>query len=436
VSVIVLLSLLGQPLAPALANAPQRQVERASAGVTIAGQASAQASSSAPTTTAARAASSSALPGIRVYTQWNVNCASPQFQPIEPFYTNEGYGSYANETKEWYICSTGATVHVELYGEAQGYGGNVVYSWLRCYSGACTAFPRIDPPVVKTIYPGINCNHVLKEFRGSVYLPPGKYQMRVTAGANAYFPPFCALHPYYRIRMSLSAPPLSAERCYAAEDPCEANYTQGQAGHPVNTRSGNFTHQEVDLSIPTRGLPLEFERSYNALDTTAGPLGRGWTHSYNMRLVASTYAVTLVAPRGSRLPFYRKFDGTFAPGPGVRSTLVRNPDGTYRLTRGDQVIRNFDADGRLVALDDGRGNVTTLGYTNGNLTTITTPDGRALTLAYDESGRITQLSDPLGRTVAYSYSGNTLTGVVDRAGQAHAYTYRCDGLSSGAGCSS
>ena len=196
---------------------------------------------------------------------------------------------------------------------------------------------------------------------------------------------------------------IPPDRTLAPEDSCLANNPQGFAGHPVNTRTGNFTHQEVDVTIPTRGLPLTFERSYNSLDTYAGPLGHGWTHNYNMHLEVVSDTVTLMAPRGSRLTFNDNGDDTFIPWPGLRATLVRNPDDTYTLTRGDQIVYTFDATGRLASLADSNGNTTTLTYTGDNLTTITGPAGRSLALAYDGQGRITQLTDPLGRVVSYAY---------------------------------
>jgi len=53
-------------------------------------------------------------------------------------------------------------------------------------------------------------------------------------------------------------------------------------GDPVNLVTGNFYHNEQDLSIPGRGgLPFVFERTYNSQDPEDSPLGYGWTHSFN-----------------------------------------------------------------------------------------------------------------------------------------------------------
>ncbi|MFA7061997.1 MAG: DUF6531 domain-containing protein, partial [Pedobacter sp.] len=54
------------------------------------------------------------------------------------------------------------------------------------------------------------------------------------------------------------------------------------AGDPVNMLTGNMYHTERDISIKGRGgLPIIFERSYNSRLPVDGPMGFGWTHSFN-----------------------------------------------------------------------------------------------------------------------------------------------------------
>src|SRR5688500_16609392 len=53
-------------------------------------------------------------------------------------------------------------------------------------------------------------------------------------------------------------------------------------GDPVNMLTGNLYHNERDISLKSRGgLPIVFERSYNSRAPKDGPLGYGWTHSFN-----------------------------------------------------------------------------------------------------------------------------------------------------------
>lgn len=55
-------------------------------------------------------------------------------------------------------------------------------------------------------------------------------------------------------------------------------------GDAINVTNGNMYISVADLFIPGRGMPLSFGRTYNSRDTYSGPLGYGWTHSYNIRL--------------------------------------------------------------------------------------------------------------------------------------------------------
>ena len=53
--------------------------------------------------------------------------------------------------------------------------------------------------------------------------------------------------------------------------PCDA---EARAGERV----------EVELILPSKGLPIVFNRFYNSQDPLDGPLGYGWTHNYNTTL--------------------------------------------------------------------------------------------------------------------------------------------------------
>nr|VFK63874.1 MAG: hypothetical protein BECKTC1821F_GA0114240_110810 [Candidatus Kentron sp. TC] len=52
-------------------------------------------------------------------------------------------------------------------------------------------------------------------------------------------------------------------------------------------------HDETDITIRGRGLDYTLTRTYNSApvkpDTIGKPFGFGWTHSYNMRLIANDY---------------------------------------------------------------------------------------------------------------------------------------------------
>jgi RHS repeat-associated protein len=194
---------------------------------------------------------------------------------------------------------------------------------------------------------------------------------------------------------------------------------------PVNLATGNYTYQHTDIAIAGKGLPLTVARSYNAQDAYSGPLGTGWTHAYNVRLLFSDTSVAVVNEEGHQDLYVLQPDSTYAGPPGVFDQLWRNLNGTYDLQRRtDKTVYHFSSSGVLLTIADRNGNTTALAYSGSNLTTVTDPSGRTLTFTYDGSNRITSVTDPLGRATAYTYDGNgDLVSVADPAGQTTSYTY-------------
>ena len=195
-------------------------------------------------------------------------------------------------------------------------------------------------------------------------------------------------------------------------------------GEPVNTATGNYYYQHTDLMIPGRGMPLVFQRNYNALDTYSGPLGANWTHSYNVAMTTTTTSAIIKWGDGHGETFTLS-GGTYVPQPGVFSTLIKNADGTFVLTRKDQSRFNFSLSGKLTSIQDKNGNTVTLIYNgNGNLTQITDTVGRNLTLSYDGSNRVTRITDPISRVVSFQYDvNNNLVQTTDPAGGITTFAY-------------
>jgi hypothetical protein len=91
--------------------------------------------------------------------------------------------------------------------------------------------------------------------------------------------------------------------------PCGSN-----EGEPVECSSGNFWHTFAGLSIPGRGKALDFTFTYNA-DAAGedGPLGFGWTHSYNLRVTTSGSTATVHQENGAQVPFTQSGSTWTAP---------------------------------------------------------------------------------------------------------------------------
>lgn len=184
---------------------------------------------------------------------------------------------------------------------------------------------------------------------------------------------------------------------------------------PVNTATGAYYTSHTDLRVPSKGLAFTFTRFYNSPDPYSGPLGVGWTHSYNSSLTenAGNGMVTIKQGDGGTVAFAPAGAGTYKPSTaGLFDTLQKNGDGSFTLTRKDQTEFHFSALGRLVSIVDRNGNTHTLAYDgSGNLRTVTDSAGRVFTFTYDGSHRLISVTDPMGRVVQYAYdaAGNLIS---------------------------
>jgi RHS repeat-associated protein len=220
----------------------------------------------------------------------------------------------------------------------------------------------------------------------------------------------------------------------AAENPSGGNAAeprlcpaQGSYGLPCNTASGSFSHTFTDFVIPGRGLALNFARTYSSVFAGVnGPLGFGWTGTYNMALTTdpSSGDVTVHQENGAQVTFTPGSGGGYTAPPRVTATLVKNGDGSFTFTRNAQQTFSFSAAGRLTKETDLNGYTTTLVYDGaGQLATVTDPAGRSLTFTYS-GGHIVGIKDPAGRTVSFTYDANgNLASATDVNGGITKFTY-------------
>jgi RHS repeat-associated protein len=208
--------------------------------------------------------------------------------------------------------------------------------------------------------------------------------------------------------------------CQYGHQKCPVNFEH----EPVNTAIGNYVSTTTDLSLPGRGISLDFARTYNSLDTSSGVLGVGWRHVYEARLVINPDGtVRFFTEDGAQLLFGPDGQGGFTAPMGVLSELAPIGGG-YEITRHDQVRYRFDTAGTLTAIVDRNANELTFSYTAGKLIQITDTVGRTITLGYDANERLASLSGPPNRSVSYTYdpSGRLAT-VTDASGGVWEYGY-------------
>jgi RHS repeat-associated protein len=219
-----------------------------------------------------------------------------------------------------------------------------------------------------------------------------------------------------------STPPLS----FLGPPGTPTNPT-GMVAEPVNTATGNYYTCHRDLRVPGKGFAFDFTRCYNAQDTYSGPMGAGWTHSYNVFLTEDPNGtVTIKEGTGAGVSFTPTIAGSYSPATtGLFDSLRKNPDGSLTLTRKNQVVLKFSPFGKLLSIIDRNGNTQTLAYDGlGNLTLVTDTSGRNFSLAYDGSNHLVSMTDPIGGVVRYAYdaSGN-LNSYQDAIGGVTQYTY-------------
>ena len=204
------------------------------------------------------------------------------------------------------------------------------------------------------------------------------------------------------------------------------------SGDPVNLVSGNMYHPERDLVLKGRGgFDFVFERTYNSNIRKDGPLGYGWTHSYQHRLNFfdttgnnKTDQVIWQDGSGASNSFDVKSNSSgginkgiaFENQPGLNVIAKRESSGEYSIQEKNGLKYFFeDVNGkpekmaRLLRVVDRNGNSFTLTYDDGNLDSVRDDLDRSLTFHYDDADQhITRVVDWSGRSFRYSYNNNDL----------------------------
>jgi YD repeat-containing protein len=196
-------------------------------------------------------------------------------------------------------------------------------------------------------------------------------------------------------------------------------------GSVANLASGNFYHSQEILSSKS----ITFTISYNSLDTTKGPLGRGWTHTFNINISEYYGRLVLAESDGRRVYFNDNGDSTYSPevSSGRYATITKNIDDSYTLTEKSGVTYGFDSTGKIASITDRNNNTISLTYTGNNLTKITDAYGRETVLVYDANDRIESITDPADRATTFAYDLDFLITVTDPLSGIWRYTYDIDG---------
>ena len=202
----------------------------------------------------------------------------------------------------------------------------------------------------------------------------------------------------------------------------------GIFAEPVNTATGNYYTSHRDLFVAGKKFGFNFTRFYNSRDSYSGPLGAGWTFSYNIFLTENTGSgiVTIKQADGGNISFSPAAGGLYTPlTTGLFDELRKNGNGSFTLTRKNQSVLQFSPSGKLLTLADKDGNTQILTYNvAGRLTSVADTSGRLFQFGYDGSGHLISVTDPIGRILQYSYDvrGNLIS-YRDASGGLMLYSY-------------
>jgi RHS repeat-associated protein len=192
-------------------------------------------------------------------------------------------------------------------------------------------------------------------------------------------------------------------------------------GGMVNAANGNLVLTSDDMSFDVKGFSISFTRTYNSfLYSQLGPLGYGWTHSYNIYATAQQYGdVVITEGCGSKHLFIKEPNGYYQTPPGMSGRLTGTiAGGNLALWSPDGTKTSFDTSGKISGVVDKNGNSLQFVYQSGKLVNITDSSGLYMRFEYDTSNRIVRIYNVFGESVNYYYSTYTpITGCLREVGR-------------------
>ncbi len=176
---------------------------------------------------------------------------------------------------------------------------------------------------------------------------------------------------------------------------------------PVLLHSGEYVQQVTELTLPTPGMPVRFQRTYLGRAGFFGELGWRWTHNFAERLLpwndGTSDGLTHVDEEG-RKRFFRAEGGGYRAPAGTDDRLQPVEGGGWLLTGREGLTTRFDARGRPVERRERHGAVIRYEYgRDGLLAAIIDPLGRRLGFERRGDGLVTAMIGPAGRRTSFRY---------------------------------
>lgn len=205
-------------------------------------------------------------------------------------------------------------------------------------------------------------------------------------------------------------------------------------GKPVSPSTGKEQFSYTDL-ILDGVMDIRVVRRYDNQSRYDSPLGYGWAFTYDRRLFKYTDGSVVVRTGCGVRHKYLKVGGSYQSSTGRRTRLVENGNGTFTVVYPSGRKDQYDALGRLVAIEDSWGNRLEMSYDSRGRLPIRGSSPYALdpatpaVVAYDY--RLVKVEERLadgaltGRNVTVTYNDTTgrVTGVVASDGRSVSYVH-------------
>ncbi len=287
-------------------------------------------------------------------------------------------------------------------------------------SGLRSARATIDN-VIKSVNIGSSTDEVRSALRKStnslntIETAAGKMRTNLQAIASQYEVTELAIKNQQKKKLNLGAATTSIAALPGIGSHIRNIWGKGKkwwnkhVGDPVAVDSGNFILEINDLEFDPDDL-FKLTRFYNSNSDSAGALGNGWIHNFEMSIRVNEGGAVVTLGDGSEEGFRADSD-RYIPVSGTAELEYK--DGIYRYITLENDVYCFDAQGQLIRSEDANGYGYTLEYSTGSLTKVTKDSGEFFEFAYaqDNSGHVETITDHTGRSVVYKYNGRNLVSV-------------------------
>lgn len=185
--------------------------------------------------------------------------------------------------------------------------------------------------------------------------------------------------------------------------PPTAGVARRTGSDPVSPGTGELVESRTDLRVPGVGMDFELIRTYRSRWDYEGPLGGGWDHSYNQRIV--TLEASCSEPRRfwmtgkATVLEWELGEGGYKSIPATTFKLQAQPNGGFLLRHGDGRRSYFDGNGLLERVVDLAGNSIEVSWE-----VAPEPDAFRVQSVTDTQGRVFEFGYGAGglQTVGYS----------------------------------